>query len=158
MALAQFWAFANDLYTEEQGKRLFPILGIGSSLGALAGSQVASTFFADLRVDRLLLIAGGIIAGSLLLTWRVNRQACSVCAMQRANNDMSLGSRGALEIVSSDRVMPGSGRTPVNLKVSVDPRGLPPGTYNGTLALLAPQAVNSPRTILVQLVVEPGSP
>ena len=105
MALAQFWAFANDLYTEEQGKRLFPILGIGSSLGALAGSQIAAAFFADLGVNRLLLIAGALIAGSLFLTWRVNGRACAVCSTQRNNGSSSLGSRGAFEIVSSDRYL-----------------------------------------------------
>src|SRR5688572_13668226 len=29
MVIAQFWAFANDLYTPEQGKRLFPLIGVG---------------------------------------------------------------------------------------------------------------------------------
>jgi AAA family ATP:ADP antiporter len=105
MALAQFWAFANDLYTEDQGKRLFPVLGIGSSLGALAGSQIASVFFGDLGVDHLLVVAGGLISGSLFLTWRVNRQACAACATQRANDSSSLGSRGAFPIVSSDRYL-----------------------------------------------------
>ena len=38
MVIAQFWAFANDLYTPEQGKRLFPLIGVGSSLGAWVGS------------------------------------------------------------------------------------------------------------------------
>ena len=38
MVIAQFWAFAADLYTEEQGKRLFPLIGVGSSLGAWLGS------------------------------------------------------------------------------------------------------------------------
>ena len=28
MVVAQFWAFANDVYTEEQGKRLFALVGI----------------------------------------------------------------------------------------------------------------------------------
>ena len=40
-AVAQLWGFANDLYTPEQGKRLFAILGIGSSVGAVAGAFVA---------------------------------------------------------------------------------------------------------------------
>ncbi|MDB5218562.1 MAG: putative inner rane protein, partial [Myxococcaceae bacterium] len=39
--LAQFWAFANDIYTPEQGKRVFAVIGVGSSLGALIGSQLA---------------------------------------------------------------------------------------------------------------------
>src|SRR4051812_742408 len=41
MVVAQFWAFANDIFTEEQGKQLFAIVGIGSSLGAIFGAQVA---------------------------------------------------------------------------------------------------------------------
>jgi AAA family ATP:ADP antiporter len=40
-SVAQFWAFAADIYTEEQGKRLFPIVGIGSSVGAVVGADVA---------------------------------------------------------------------------------------------------------------------
>src|SRR5689334_16104402 len=38
MVVAQFWAFANDIYTPDQGKRLFPLIGVGSSLGAWVGS------------------------------------------------------------------------------------------------------------------------
>ena len=41
MVIAQFWGFANDLNTLEQGKRLFPIIGLGSSLGAWLGSMYA---------------------------------------------------------------------------------------------------------------------
>jgi ATP:ADP antiporter, AAA family len=40
-AIAQFWSFANDVYDPEQGKRLFALLGIGSSVGAAVGSLVA---------------------------------------------------------------------------------------------------------------------
>ncbi len=39
--VAQFWGFAADLLGDERGKRLFPVLGIGSSLGAVAGSALA---------------------------------------------------------------------------------------------------------------------
>jgi len=38
MIIAQLWAFANDVYTVDQGKRLFAIVGVGASLGAIAGS------------------------------------------------------------------------------------------------------------------------
>ena len=40
-AVAQFWSFAADVYTPEQGKRLFAVLGIGSSVGAVAGARFA---------------------------------------------------------------------------------------------------------------------
>jgi AAA family ATP:ADP antiporter len=39
--VAQFWALAADIYTEEQGKRLFPIIGAGSSIGAVIGGMFA---------------------------------------------------------------------------------------------------------------------
>ena len=38
MIIAELWAFANDVYTVEQGQRLFAIVGFGASLGAIAGS------------------------------------------------------------------------------------------------------------------------
>jgi ATP:ADP antiporter, AAA family len=40
-AIAQFWSFANDVYDPEQGKRLFALLGIGSSVGAVVGALIA---------------------------------------------------------------------------------------------------------------------
>jgi AAA family ATP:ADP antiporter len=41
--VAQFWALAADIYTEEQGKRLFPIIGGGSSIGAVVGGLFAKS-------------------------------------------------------------------------------------------------------------------
>ena len=32
MVIAQFWSFANDIYTKDQGERLFAIVGFGASL------------------------------------------------------------------------------------------------------------------------------
>ena len=40
--ISQFWAFTNDLYTEGQGRRLFPFIGVGSSLGAWVGAEAAA--------------------------------------------------------------------------------------------------------------------
>jgi ATP:ADP antiporter, AAA family len=57
MVIAQFWAFAADLYTEEQGRRLFPLIGIGSSLGAWMGSIRAGQLVEASGASRLL--AGG---------------------------------------------------------------------------------------------------
>jgi AAA family ATP:ADP antiporter len=59
MVIAQFWAFANDLYTPEQGKRLFPLIGVGSSLGAWVGSVRAGRLMETAGPLRLLL--GGMV-------------------------------------------------------------------------------------------------
>jgi len=39
--VAQFWSYANDLYSEEQGRRLFAIIAIGGSIGAVVGPELA---------------------------------------------------------------------------------------------------------------------
>src|SRR5262245_14718605 len=44
-AVAQFWAFANDIYTTERGKRLFPIPGVGANLGARVGAGATTRIF-----------------------------------------------------------------------------------------------------------------
>jgi AAA family ATP:ADP antiporter len=41
--VAQFWALAADIYSEEQGKRLFPIMGGGASIGAVVGGLFAKS-------------------------------------------------------------------------------------------------------------------
>lgn len=55
MVVAQFWAFANDIFTAEQGKRLFPLIGVGSSLGAWVGSVRAGQVMEAIGPRRLLL-------------------------------------------------------------------------------------------------------
>jgi ATP:ADP antiporter, AAA family len=42
-AVSQFWSLAADIYTPAQGKRLFAILGIGSSVGAVVGARAAKS-------------------------------------------------------------------------------------------------------------------
>jgi AAA family ATP:ADP antiporter len=68
MVIAQFWSFANDLYSPEQGKRLFAIVAFGASSGAVAGSWIAGRIIAPLGVYQMLLVAAGILLGSLVLT------------------------------------------------------------------------------------------
>ncbi len=66
--VAQFWSFAADIYTEEQGKRLFPVIGIGSSVGAVAGAWVADALL-FLGPFGLMLVASGILLVCLGLTY-----------------------------------------------------------------------------------------
>jgi AAA family ATP:ADP antiporter len=61
--IAQFWSYANDIYTEEQGKRLFAIIALGGSLGAIFGPRIAK--IADTYT--LLAIAAFVLVACLLL-------------------------------------------------------------------------------------------
>jgi AAA family ATP:ADP antiporter len=71
-AVAQLWGFANDLYTPEQGKRLFAVLGIGSSVGAVAGAFVAKRL-ALLGPMSMQLMAAGFLVLCVLLVVLVER-------------------------------------------------------------------------------------
>ncbi|HMR78367.1 MAG TPA: Npt1/Npt2 family nucleotide transporter, partial [Polyangiaceae bacterium] len=76
MVVAQFWAFANDLYDEEQGKRLFPLLGVGQTVGALAGSAVAALLLESVKLGlyQMLLAGGALLVLSAALTVVVHRR------------------------------------------------------------------------------------
>ncbi|UCF62906.1 MAG: MFS transporter [bacterium] len=68
MIPAQFWAFANDLYTPEAGKRIFVLIAFGASSGAVLGGIIADLFIDIIGVYQLLLLAGLILLSSLVLT------------------------------------------------------------------------------------------
>ena len=63
--VAQFWSYANDLYTPERGSRLFPVIAIGATLGSPVGAWVASRLF-DAGVSALTLLH--LAAACLLLS------------------------------------------------------------------------------------------
>ena len=73
-AIGQFWSLASDLVTPEQGKRLFAVVGIGSSLGAVFGARFARALFGVVGVWGLMLAASGILLVSLAMTALANRQ------------------------------------------------------------------------------------
>src|SRR6202021_1725528 len=74
VTVAQFWSFAAETYTEEQGKRLFPIVGIGSSIGAVGGATIAGPLVRHGSPFLLMLLAAGILVASLGLTFVVHRR------------------------------------------------------------------------------------
>jgi AAA family ATP:ADP antiporter len=43
--IAQFWSLANDLYTRQDGERLFPIIAFGATMGSPIGARIAETLF-----------------------------------------------------------------------------------------------------------------
>src|SRR6187401_2335150 len=75
--VAQFWSFANDLYSKESGSRLFPLIVIGMTAGAPLGSLVAGRLFkSGLAPELILQVSAVLLALSGLLYLAVNtRQA-----------------------------------------------------------------------------------
>ena len=75
--IAQFWAFSNDIYTEEAGKRLFPIVMFGQNMGMYLGAQSTSLLVkpdGPLRPFQLMVLAGIILLVCIALTLMVHRR------------------------------------------------------------------------------------
>jgi AAA family ATP:ADP antiporter len=74
MIVAQFWAFANDLYTEEAGKRLFPMIMVGQNIGALLGSSITFIFVEALGLYQMMLLSGAILGICIYLTYITHKR------------------------------------------------------------------------------------
>lgn len=72
--VAQFWALAADIYSVESGQRLFALIALGGSLGALVGSQVAEQLFEVLGPFQIMLVAMGILAAAILVGMGIRRE------------------------------------------------------------------------------------
>jgi len=73
MVVAQFWGFANDLYTEDIGKRIFPLVAFGATLGAPLGSKINTWFIKSLGLYRVMLVPAGILAVCIILAVLIHR-------------------------------------------------------------------------------------
>jgi AAA family ATP:ADP antiporter len=106
MVIAQFWAFANDVLTPEQGKRIFPLIGVGSSLGAWVGSVRAGQLVETRGPMRLLLAAAAILVISTLLARVVSRLSRrSEPTAVAAAASKPLGKEGGFELIRKDRYL-----------------------------------------------------
>jgi len=74
MVPAQFWAFANDVYTPEAGKRLFVLIAFGASSGAVCGSFLADEMIRFVGVYEMLLAGAALLATTLALSHFVDRR------------------------------------------------------------------------------------
>jgi AAA family ATP:ADP antiporter len=106
MVIAQFWAFAADLYTQEQGKRLFPLIGIGSSLGAWLGAVRAGNVMEASGAARLLAGAAVILILCVVLMRLASRATsrASTTAADRASEKLADGPSG-FRMILSDRYL-----------------------------------------------------
>ncbi len=57
MAVSMFWSFMNDVFTVEQGRRLYAIIGYGGLIGGLVGSGLTSLLVHRVGTFNLLILA-----------------------------------------------------------------------------------------------------
>jgi AAA family ATP:ADP antiporter len=71
--VAVFWSFMADIFTDEQARRLFGPIGIGGTLGAIAGPAAAKLLVGDIGVIGLMWLSSGALVlalGCMLLLSR----------------------------------------------------------------------------------------
>ena len=105
VAVAQFWAFANDLYTSERGKRLFPLVGVGATLGAALGAAFATVFFGGIGPYVLMLIAAAGLLVPVILTVVVHRRESGRNRETSAVSEQPLAKADGFKLVLRDRYL-----------------------------------------------------
>ena len=73
LGVAQFWSLAVDLYTREAGERLFGVIAIGGSAGAIVGAQLAHRLIDPVGIYGLMLIAAAFYAVALVVVTIIDR-------------------------------------------------------------------------------------
>ena len=79
-AVSVFWSFMVDLFSEEQGKRLFGFIAAGGTLGAIAGPSLAVSLALSVGPVHLLLVSALLLGIAVICVWRLNRSAGAAAA------------------------------------------------------------------------------
>jgi len=106
LIIAQFWAFANDLYSESHGKRLFPILMLAANLGAIAGGKIEASTIAFAGPYGMMLATAGVLLVCISISHVIHRRAVAdpVRFVPREAEE-PLAKTGAWELIARDRYL-----------------------------------------------------
>lgn len=106
MVVAQFWAYANDIYSKDQGDRLFPMVALGASVGAAVGSKLSEELIERLGVAPMLLVAGALLGACAVLFWLVERRENGTqAAPEPASGDAAPDKHGGFALVMQHRYL-----------------------------------------------------
>ena len=110
LVIAQIWAFGNDLFTEEQGKRLFPIVGVGAGLGAWLGAKMAGWLFGQfdpaMAPYSLMLVAAAGFGFGIVISHGIHRRERGRATPEMASTaEKPLGKEGGFKLVFSQRYL-----------------------------------------------------
>ena len=98
--IAQFWSYANEIYSRPEGERLFPLIAVGSAAGAPLGAALAEHLFGlGVRPFAMMEIAAGLLLLHLGL-YRVVNARVSAGAAKAAQEPMKAGNGFAMVLHS----------------------------------------------------------
>jgi ATP:ADP antiporter, AAA family len=108
VVVAQFWSYATDFYTREQGERLFPLIAAGVTLGAILGAAVARSLLARVGLMQLLVLSAGLLlvyAALMASIDRVGRSAPDTDSTTRAPRPDQLRGAGGFTLVRRSKYL-----------------------------------------------------
>ena len=111
LVVSNFWSFANDLYTEEQGKRLFAMIGVGASIGAIIGAFVPQLLHRVIGMHGLMLVAVGGLGVSIVLyrladrRERARAKRSAPPGASEAAAEPAMSRKGGFTLVIKDRYL-----------------------------------------------------
>lgn len=79
-AVSVFWSFMTDLYSNDQARRLFPVIAAGGSAGAITGPALTATLSVWFAPANLLPLSMLFLAGALVCILRLGRDAAASAA------------------------------------------------------------------------------
>lgn len=102
LATAQFWSLTNDVLSEQQGRRLFPLIAVGGTLGGIAGAQIAARGIAWLGTYLLMVLSALLLCGCTLLARAAHRAALRARPRAPRLRPRARDTRGGFAIALSD--------------------------------------------------------
>ena len=101
---AQFWSYANDIYTKPVGERLFPVIAIGMTAGAPLGSIIAGRLArAEVPIQIILQVSAALMLVSMALYLAVNARSTRRAAARE--DERALGGPGGFTLVLKSRYL-----------------------------------------------------
>lgn len=104
---AQFWALAASAFNTKSGQRLFPVIMLGASLGALTGAEVTDLLIDGFGAAPLLALGAIVLAGSAAIVFPAMRAippaSASTIDGTMARTTTSIA--GGFRVVFSDRYL-----------------------------------------------------
>ena len=70
-----FWSFMSDIWSDEQARRLYPVIGLGGTAGAIAGPALTRALVGSIGVAQLLVVSAMLLGLALACVLVLGRWA-----------------------------------------------------------------------------------
>jgi AAA family ATP:ADP antiporter len=109
--LSVFWTFMSGLCNKEQAKRLFGVIAVGSSLGAIAGPAFVSAFADNIGSLNMLIVTAGLLLLPVPIMARLDKLRSTTLGNKDSTADLVRGDRlssnpfSGFKLLVSDRYL-----------------------------------------------------